>query len=86
MKKLKTQAKSWKNSSKNSKKKLKNRQLQLSRIGGKLSKKKPELYASLFLCVKMLPWRAFLWSEGPIFKPCGDKNYIGIAWVAPFHE
>ena len=38
MKKLKTQAKSWKNSSQNSKK-LKNRQLQLNWIGGKLSKK-----------------------------------------------
>ena len=48
MKKLKTQAKSWKNSSQNSKKKLKNRQLQLSWIGGKSSKKKAWTYMGVF--------------------------------------
>ena len=56
MKKLKTQAKSWKNSSKNSKK-LKNRQLQLSWIAGKASKKSltNTIWITTFTDVQFLP-------------------------------
>ena len=65
MKKLKTQAKSWKKLKPKFQKNLKNWQLQLSWIGGKLSQKKPvvlstepSLLATRLSCFlgQMAPW------------------------------